>query len=60
MGPSIFRLNSLAARLIAAAAIWAMLALVVGGFVLSNAFRNAVQDNFDDTLSNGRIIISNG
>ena len=54
MGPSIFRLNfnSLAARLIAAAAIWAVLALAVGGFVLSNAFRNAVQDNFDTTLLN--------
>jgi signal transduction histidine kinase len=52
LGPSTFRLNSLAARLIAAAAIWAMLALVVGGFVLSNAFRNAVQDNFDETLAN--------
>ncbi|HUO03549.1 MAG TPA: sensor histidine kinase [Rhizomicrobium sp.] len=52
MGPNIFRLNSLAARLIAAAAIWAMLALAVGGFVLSNAFRNAVQDNFDGTLQN--------
>ena len=52
MVPNIFRLDSLAARLIAAAAIWAMLALVVGGFVLSNAFRNAVQDNFDDTLVN--------
>ncbi len=57
MGPSIFRLNSLrlnslAARLIAAAAIWAMLALAVGGFVLSNAFRNAVLDNFDATLAN--------
>lgn len=50
MGPNIFRLNSLAARLIAAAAIWAMLALAVGGFVLSNAFRNAVEDNFDSTL----------
>ena len=52
MGPSIFRFNSLAARLIAAAAIWAMLALLVGGFVLSNAFRNAVQGNFDQTLAN--------
>jgi len=57
LGPSIFRFkslgfNSLAARLIAAAAIWAMLALAVGGFVLSNAFRNAVQDNFDGTLQN--------
>lgn len=52
MGPSIFRFNSLAARLIAAAAIWAVLALAVGGFVLSNAFRNAVEDNFDTTLLN--------
>jgi signal transduction histidine kinase len=51
-GPNIFRLNSLAARLIAAAAIWAMLALAVGGFVLSNAFRNAVEGNFDSTLEN--------
>ena len=57
MAPNIFRFNSLrfdslAARLIAAAAIWAMLALAVGGFVLSNAFRNAVQGNFDSTLEN--------
>jgi signal transduction histidine kinase len=51
LGPSIFRLNSLAARLIAAAAIWAMLALAVGGFVLSNAFRNAVEDNYDTKLA---------
>ena len=29
-----------------------MLALAVGGFVLSNAFRNAVLDNFDATLAN--------
>src|SRR5690348_5116208 len=46
-----FAPNSLAARLIAAAAIWAMLALAVGGFVLSNAFRNAVEDNFDTKLA---------
>jgi signal transduction histidine kinase len=44
------RLNSLAARLIAAAAIWTMLALAVGGFFLSNAFRAAALDNFDATL----------
>jgi signal transduction histidine kinase len=37
--------------LIAAAAIWAMLALAVGGFVLSNAFRNAVEANFDASLA---------
>src|SRR5690349_10082378 len=44
------RLNSLAARLIATAAIWTMLGLAVGGFVLSAAFRHAAQDNFDSTL----------
>ena len=51
MGPAIFRLNSLAARLIAAAAIWTMLGLVVGGVVLSNAFRNAAEGSFDARLA---------
>jgi signal transduction histidine kinase len=51
LGPTIFRLNSLAARLIAAAAIWTMLGLVVGGVVLSNAFRNAAEDSFDARLA---------
>jgi signal transduction histidine kinase len=51
LGPTIFRLNSLAARLIAAAAVWTMLGLVVGGVVLSNAFRNAAEDGFDTRLS---------
>ena len=40
------RLNSLAARLIAAAAVWTMLGLAVGGVVLSNAFRNAGAGQF--------------
>jgi signal transduction histidine kinase len=44
------RLNSLAARLIATAAIWTMLGLTLGGLVLSAAFRNAAQDGFDATL----------
>ena len=44
-------MNSLAARLIAAAAIWTMLGLAVGGFVLSSAFRSAVLNNFDARLS---------
>jgi signal transduction histidine kinase len=44
------RLDSLAGRLIAAAAVWTMLALLVGGFVLSNAFRNAAQSSFDSGL----------
>jgi signal transduction histidine kinase len=44
------RLNSLAARLIAAAAVWTMLALAVGGFVLSGAFRSVALENFDAGL----------
>jgi signal transduction histidine kinase len=51
LGPSIFRLNSLAGRLIAAAAIWTMLGLMVGGVVLSNAFRNTAEDSFDSRLA---------
>lgn len=43
-------LRSLAARLIAAAAIWTMLGLAVGGVVLSAAFRNAALENFDAGL----------
>jgi signal transduction histidine kinase len=50
LATNIFRFNSLAARLIAAAAIWTMLGLVVGGFVLSGAFRSAALDNFDARL----------
>ena len=45
-----FRLNSLAARLIAAALIWTVLGLAAGGFVLSDAFRTAVEENFDTSL----------
>lgn len=44
------RLESLASRLIAAAAIWTVLGLLVGGAVLSNAFRLAAQANFDAAL----------
>jgi len=44
------RLESLAARLIAAAAIWTLLGLFLGGAVLSNAFRMAAQNNFDSAL----------
>ena len=44
------RLNSLAARLIATAAIVTMLGLAVGGLVLSTVFRTAAQNNFDATL----------
>jgi signal transduction histidine kinase len=44
------RLNSLAGRLIAAAAVWTVLALLGGGLILSNAFRTSVQDDFDSEL----------
>jgi hypothetical protein len=44
------RLNSLSARLIAAAAIWTIVGLVVGGVALSSIFRASVEDNFDSTI----------
>jgi len=44
------RLDSLAARLIAAALIWTVVGLVLGGYVLSRAFSSAVEDSFDTTL----------
>jgi signal transduction histidine kinase len=45
------RLDSLAARLIAAAAIWTVLGLVVGGLFLSGIYRAAVERDFDAALS---------
>ena len=48
--PSAIRFNSLAFRLIAAAAVWTLLALLAGGVVLSNAFRSSVQGDFDAEL----------
>src|SRR5471030_499726 len=48
--PSAIKINSLAFRLIAAAAVWTLLALVAGGFVLSSAFRASVQGDFDSEL----------
>ncbi|MGH6871995.1 MAG: sensor histidine kinase [Rhizomicrobium sp.] len=44
------RLDSLQARLIAAAAVWTLLGLIVGGFLLSGVFRASVQANFDARL----------
>jgi signal transduction histidine kinase len=44
------RPDSLAARLIAAAAIWTVAGLVVGGFLLSGVFRASVESNFDARL----------
>lgn len=43
--------NSLSFRLIAAAAVWSLLCLVIGGFVLSGVFRSAVEHSFDDQLT---------
>jgi signal transduction histidine kinase len=45
------RLESLSSRLIAAAAIWTLLGLVVGGAVLSNAFRLAAENSLDAALT---------
>jgi len=44
------RFNSLASRLILAAAVWTMIGLAAGGFLLSDAFVSAVRDNFDTGL----------
>src|SRR6185437_946415 len=45
------RPNSLTFRLIAGAAVWSVLCLVIGGLVLSGIFRGAVQENLDDQLT---------
>jgi signal transduction histidine kinase len=45
-----FRPDSLAARLILAAAVWTIAGLAVGGYVLSDSFRSAVRGNFDTQL----------
>ncbi len=42
--------RSLAGRLILAAAVWGIIGLAVGGYVLSNAFDSAMRDNFDNQL----------
>ena len=42
--------DSLAARLILAAAVWATIGLAAGGYVLSDSFVSTVHDNFDTTL----------
>jgi signal transduction histidine kinase len=42
--------QSLASRLIAAAAVWTLLGLVAGGYVLSDVFRASVEANFDSRL----------
>ena len=45
-----FKKTSIAFRLIAAAAVWTLLALVAGGWVLSNAFRASVEGDFDSEI----------
>lgn len=47
---STIRFNSLAFRLIAAAAVWTVLAFFAGGLILSNAFRTSVDGDFDAEL----------
>ena len=49
---SFFRLNSLAARLIAGAALWIVLGLVGGGIALSGIFRSSAESEFDAGLQN--------
>jgi signal transduction histidine kinase len=44
------KFDSLAARLIAAAAVWTLLGLLVGGYALSGIFRSAVEADFDARL----------
>jgi signal transduction histidine kinase len=44
------KLNSLAARLIASAAVWTLVGLVAGGFVLAGVFRASIQADFDARL----------
>ncbi len=44
------RPDSLAGRLILAAAVWAALGLAIGGWVLSETFSSAMRDNFDTSL----------
>ncbi len=48
--PSAIKINSLSFRLIAAAAVWTLLALLAGGWVLSNAFRASVEGDFDSEI----------
>lgn len=50
LGKTAFRFDSLAARLILAAAVWTAIGLAAGGFVLSSAFTSAEHDNFDTSL----------
>jgi signal transduction histidine kinase len=44
------KFDSLAARLIAVAAAWILLGLLVGGYALSGVFRSSVEGDFDSRL----------
>lgn len=44
------KFDSLAARLIAVAAVWTLLGLLMGGFALSDSFRSSVESDFDARL----------
>jgi signal transduction histidine kinase len=44
------RLNSLAVRLIAAASLWSVVALLVAGFILTSLYRQTVEQAFDERL----------
>ncbi len=44
------RLNSLAGRLIAAATLWALVALVAAGLILTSLYRTTVEHAFDERL----------
>lgn len=45
------KIESLRARLVLAAAVWVVLATVLGGWALSNTFRNTAADTFDARLA---------
>ena len=44
------RLDSLAVRLIAAATLWAAVALIAAGLILTSLYRDTVEENFDERL----------
>lgn len=44
------RLNSLSIRLIAAASLWSVIALVVAGLILTSLYRQTVEQAFDERL----------
>ena len=47
---NVSRFNSLRLRLIAGAAVWTVLGLIAGGFLLSSLFRASVERSFDERL----------